>query len=575
MFEAVDRVMKNKRGGAVPRRTQIGGQDHMLSYITPTEAEILMQLGGSGEPGPAGIPAFFDPGERDQLGGAQGGRDVTGRGGDTGPERGDDKPSGKSYSDLGMSPGQAQAQFGTIGPALFAGAQQDQIADSGFRAKALSDYRDLGVGKGFFGRPTYNSTYNTQMAKNYVDLVNRQFGTPSQKEFNEAMGITLDNPYGYDGVFSGTFGIDPRNISYSNHMSAQDRADIANNQFSKYANPTNQPGKIGYNPDFPTAEPGFLRSGVQKKGFDTTLGIVQEFAKKRSPEDMLAIAGIGALNPAFGILAEALTDTTYGLSGLAPPDAAPPGEPQTFTGQAFAAVTEGIKAAYDAARETLGDLADRLTPEQAKAVAEATPEQQEQIKSELQQQQINGVTIGTTPSGRTTLTMPDGRVTTMNPDGTLTGFSSASSIQAKTAQGAPVSSVEAQAAQDAQNLGLASLGIQDPEVSGVPMSGTVPSKTLGSLVDALPDAPSLSMQSIPGFTQDALTADQNPFIFGGGDGPDRPTQEETETEEDDTLYSYDPKITGEFYDYGQPPTFDGRILIPTEEVLKDRFNLVI
>ncbi len=31
MFEAVDRVMKNKRGGAVPRRTQIGGQDHMLS----------------------------------------------------------------------------------------------------------------------------------------------------------------------------------------------------------------------------------------------------------------------------------------------------------------------------------------------------------------------------------------------------------------------------------------------------------------------------------------------------------------------------------------------------------------
>ena len=52
MFEAVDRVMKNKRGGAVPRRTQIGGQDHMLSYITPTEAEILMQLGGSGEPGP-------------------------------------------------------------------------------------------------------------------------------------------------------------------------------------------------------------------------------------------------------------------------------------------------------------------------------------------------------------------------------------------------------------------------------------------------------------------------------------------------------------------------------------------
>ena len=549
MFEAVDRVMKNKRGGAVPRRTQIGGQDHMLSYITPTEAEILMQLGGSGEPGPAGIPSFYDPGGTADPGQAQeGGFSDRFDGGGGGDDKGD-KPSGssgKSYSDLGMSPGQAQAQFGTIGPALFAGAQQDQVADSDFRAKALSDYRDLGVGKGLFGRTTYNSTYNRQMAKNYVDLVNRQFGTPSQKEFNEAMGITLDNPYGYDGLFSRSFGIDPRNINYSKQMSAQVRADIANNQFSKYANPTNQPGKIGYNPAFETAKPGFLRSGVQKKGFNTALGPVQEFSKKRSPTDMLAIAGIGALNPAFGILTEALTDTTYGLPGLAPPDAAPPGEPQTFTGQAFAAFTEGIKAAYDAAKETLGDLADRLTPEQAKTVAEASDEEKAQIQQELgisppsiaaQEKLVDIFSMGTTP--------------------------------------APVDSVEAQASQDAQKLGLASLGIQDPEVSGVPMSGTVPSRTLGSLVDALPDAPYLDMQSIPGFTQDALTADQNPFFFGGGDGPDRPTQEETETEEDDTLYSYDPKITDGFYDYGQPPTFDGRILIPTEEVLKDRFNLVI
>ena len=46
-------------GGSVPpRETDIRGQDHMLSYITPDEADILMALGGSGEPGPMGIPAF-------------------------------------------------------------------------------------------------------------------------------------------------------------------------------------------------------------------------------------------------------------------------------------------------------------------------------------------------------------------------------------------------------------------------------------------------------------------------------------------------------------------------------------
>ena len=55
MFEPIDRVMKKNRGGVAPRRTVIGGQDHMLSYITPTEAEVLMQLGGSGKPGPAGL----------------------------------------------------------------------------------------------------------------------------------------------------------------------------------------------------------------------------------------------------------------------------------------------------------------------------------------------------------------------------------------------------------------------------------------------------------------------------------------------------------------------------------------
>ena len=60
MFEPIDRVMNMRKGGSAvaPRRTVIGGQDHMLSYITPQEGEILMSLGGSGNPGPMGIPSF-------------------------------------------------------------------------------------------------------------------------------------------------------------------------------------------------------------------------------------------------------------------------------------------------------------------------------------------------------------------------------------------------------------------------------------------------------------------------------------------------------------------------------------
>ena len=50
-----------------PRRVEIRGQDHLLAYITPEEAQMLMANGGSGNAGPMGIPAF------DRGGGGPGG----------------------------------------------------------------------------------------------------------------------------------------------------------------------------------------------------------------------------------------------------------------------------------------------------------------------------------------------------------------------------------------------------------------------------------------------------------------------------------------------------------------------
>jgi hypothetical protein len=50
-------------GGAVPpREVDIKGQPHMLAYITPKEGGILQLMGGSGRPGPMGIPSFYGPG---------------------------------------------------------------------------------------------------------------------------------------------------------------------------------------------------------------------------------------------------------------------------------------------------------------------------------------------------------------------------------------------------------------------------------------------------------------------------------------------------------------------------------
>ena len=54
-------------GVSAPRRTEIRGQDHMLAYITPEEGTILKAFGGSGDPGPMGIPAFYGFGEHDDA----------------------------------------------------------------------------------------------------------------------------------------------------------------------------------------------------------------------------------------------------------------------------------------------------------------------------------------------------------------------------------------------------------------------------------------------------------------------------------------------------------------------------
>ena len=84
-------MMMADGGNVPPRRTEIMGQDHMLSYITPEEGGILKALGGAGKPGPMGIPSFFDAGEG--SGGYGGGDSATDDNND------DDDDDAQDYSD--------------------------------------------------------------------------------------------------------------------------------------------------------------------------------------------------------------------------------------------------------------------------------------------------------------------------------------------------------------------------------------------------------------------------------------------------------------------------------------------
>jgi hypothetical protein len=102
-------------GGAVPpREIDIKGQPHMLAYITPQEGGILQLLGGSGAPGPMGIPSFFGPGGPGDDGTDPGSSEGTdGPGGDgPGPSSGGGSGSGPSDDDFGGFSGYSSVDAG-------------------------------------------------------------------------------------------------------------------------------------------------------------------------------------------------------------------------------------------------------------------------------------------------------------------------------------------------------------------------------------------------------------------------------------------------------------------------------
>ena len=113
-----------------PRRIDIKGQDHMLAYITPEEGGILQLLGGSGAPGPMGIPSFY-PGEGNS-------------------EAGVDGPSGGVGGGATADPsGPGTESPSTGGPTGYSGSISDAMAASS--PTGMTGTGGIGGGFGVFG----------------------------------------------------------------------------------------------------------------------------------------------------------------------------------------------------------------------------------------------------------------------------------------------------------------------------------------------------------------------------------------------------------------------------------------
>ena len=132
-----------------PRKVDIKGQPHMLAYITPEEGGILQLLGGSGKPGPMGIPSFYEQ-DADETG-DYGDDDFSGNGGSETSSQvdsfSDDTSATYSGGDTYGSGASDDAPDFTIGstPSL----SDEAMASIGVPAGSGTDSQ-------FFGGPDYN-----------------------------------------------------------------------------------------------------------------------------------------------------------------------------------------------------------------------------------------------------------------------------------------------------------------------------------------------------------------------------------------------------------------------------------
>lgn len=199
-------------------------------------------------------------------------------------------------ADPGSGPGGPDADSQAAGAAA-AGAS------SGSASSGMSD--NFGTHDDSFGQTSYGGPDNLGgLSQDHIEA-----------SYNAVNQITATNPYGKQGFFSRVLGIDPNNIDYSKNMNLSTRLSIANNQFSKYANPTNTPGQLGYNRDFAPAPPGQLRAGAQKAGFQTAYGPVMAQAREQSVTEMGFRGLAGLFGGLPGMALGQIGTQEYGLPG--------------------------------------------------------------------------------------------------------------------------------------------------------------------------------------------------------------------------------------------------------------------
>ncbi len=248
-------------GGSVPpRRTDIRGQDHMLSYITPDEADILKALGGSGEAGPMGIPAY--------IGDNEGGQSSSGASeGDVGAGSNDSDEEGGGFSEADADQGYGGAN---------GSGDNDNSSDTGEEA---GGYEEIGAPAGYSDPPD-QGTDGFDIDVDSVEVAQDQ----------QDMGFDI-----FDTV---------EDFNQQQDKQAKDKA-------IKAAFVTDTSGKPIGTPDSPSGKFGgnLGKTGVDQDTIDKALGILAGV-----PEETTGISAVSGVNQ------DPISSSKAALLGLPPQD---------------------------------------------------------------------------------------------------------------------------------------------------------------------------------------------------------------------------------------------------------------
>lgn len=239
---------------------------------------------------------------------------------------------------------------------------------------SLSMGQSLGGGRFVGNQTAYNqATYNQNTRPSYSQ---DNLSLTQRNNLMQEMGITEDNPYGFQNRFSEVTGLDAKNLSYSNIMSPQQRQGIMQLTLDRYLDPMSE---------------GQLRPGM-RSGDITQYGIVQSVPKAEDNMNMAEkLMSNNMLGNMLGIGQELrLGDLPAGSSSMIPASASVAGEDPRYTSSgAYKVETpEFLQNTMDSITSGIGSLREKFNrpPEfdvdmDADATVSYTPGQQNPFAS--------------------------------------------------------------------------------------------------------------------------------------------------------------------------------------------------